>query len=162
MNHLFIARHGLEDECTGELEPEGVLQIEKLGEFIEKRFSNCSKYLASSNQPRALQSLEVLRKKLSDIIGYERYSVLFLEEFNDGVDNVPIDNIINGGEPHVEIIGLITHLPVIEVYPISFMRRRFTGYSEKMLEEYSQRLKHIDNGEGVLIDMQSGSFQLIP
>jgi len=154
MKHLFVIRHG--DNIGNRLTVTGEYQIKALAEDMRAIVGEIynGHHMISSTSPRALESADIIARAFG-LGTFNRNARLWTKggEGADEEDLKVVNALVKRHEDENDVVTLVTHYELVNVYPRYAMRDLFG-----MDEEIPRPAK----GRGIHIDIETESFQLIP
>ena len=157
MKHLFMARHG-NYGAEGRLNASGREQIEKLSQVIKTILNDDSAYIASSTEPRALDSSDVLVAQLG-LNDFEQVPFLCPKRSSSSYEygkkgKEELLRIIDERSERADALILMSHFNEINALKKLFW--------EKRLGQNNSYPGYPDKGEAVYFDLQSRKHKVIP
>lgn len=150
MRYLITARHG-HDIDGRNLSKTGKVQIGRLTESLKEFTTGKRVILFSSKSFPAMFSTEAIGTALSLVFG------LCPALYDDGVNPPNLDGIllfVDKFTRDADVIILITHAPHAKLFPQHFGRERMNGAKLGVRE--------LDNGQAIVIDVETGTEELLP
>jgi len=157
MKHLFIARHG---NYGGDnlISSGGIAQIEALGKQIKEILNGGSASIVSSTAPRALGSSYVLSNILTGQDRFFQEPYLWSgadspkDTYYHDLNNDKLLDIVNKYRNKADGLIIMSHLEVGERFPEYFFRKEF---------QKSVKIKEIDKGEAVYINLEKQEYKML-
>ena len=154
MRHLFVIRHG--DHNWEDLSNRGRDQIEKIAEEIKAIVGEIHNghYLLSSTAPRAEQSAQIIAKAFGLEV-FDKDERLWTSRGDDLYQKEleAIDGMIAPHKDKYDIVTIVTHYEVVGSYPLHVVKTLF-GKDES--------IRRPEKGEGVHLDIEARTYQLLP
>ncbi|MDO8660437.1 MAG: histidine phosphatase family protein [Candidatus Woesearchaeota archaeon] len=155
MDYLLVVRHGEYDNNTGQLTTPGEHQIESLADKVQSILGikqNKTTILSSQTQ-RTKQSAKIIAK----IFGLPVEEIVFSKSlFPDGEDlsskRAKELNILRTQYQDSQLLVMVGHIDVANGYPEWVLQEREVTYSQGKIEK----------GQGVLINLMTNAYQVVP